>query len=91
MRLPNIFGQLLSMISPSFNDNVVTLKTSAVEPGNISFQCLFLVKGPKALQISRLCSCELQWLCMRSWSFALELGEYISQPFALGSGSLSKK
>lgn len=65
MRPPYFFGQRLSMISPSFNDNAITLKTSTVWPENHSSHCLFPAKEPKALQISSLCSCELERLFRR--------------------------
>lgn len=45
-------GDILWVMSPSFDDNTITLKTSNVWPGNHSSQCLFPAKEPKAFQIS---------------------------------------
>lgn len=63
IRPPYELAGVLSMMSPSFSDNTVTLKISSVWPGNVdSFMCLFPAKEPKALQIGPRCSCELDQL-----------------------------
>lgn len=66
MRPPYFLAEILWMMSPSFDDNTVTLKTRDIWPGNHSFKCLFPAKEPKALQIGSQCSCGLEQLYVRS-------------------------
>lgn len=85
-------SDVLWVMSPSFDDNTITLKTSNVWPGNHSSQCLFAAKEPKALQISSQCSCELEQLYVHSEEVMVISAWIGSNPFfiiiILGSGNM---